>query len=170
MRVDNLVIYYKLISLYLSNLTRIMFQVSFSEDGVAGKIQDEKTFKADGVKNDGNLINVQCFPLYSILLAVGTTEVDYFSVDVEGSESQVLMSVPWHRVNIKVVLDALIFKLIYLSHLLLLLQTLTVEVTSRDEKVVNSLALYMEQHGYRKMGLMDGPSYYDLVFVRRETL
>ena len=51
-----------------------------------------------------------------------------------------------------------------------MLQTLTVEVTSRDEKVVNSLALYMEQHGYRKMGLMDGPSYYDLVFVRRETL
>ena len=91
----------------------IMFQVSFIEDGVAGKIQDEKTFKADGVKNDGNLINVQCFPLYSILLAVGTTEVDYFSVDVEGSESQVLMSVPWHRVNIKVVLDAVIFKLIY---------------------------------------------------------
>jgi hypothetical protein len=54
---------------------------------------DDETFK---------LSNVQCFPLYSILLAVGRTRVDYFSVDVEGSESQILMNVPWHKVNIKV--------------------------------------------------------------------
>ena len=42
--------------------------------------------------------------IFDPILAIRTTEVDYFrvSVEVEGSESQVLMSVPWHRVNIKV--------------------------------------------------------------------
>ena len=58
--------------------------------------------------NDKLIANVQCFPLYSILLAIGTTEIDYFSVDVEGSESQVLMSIPWHRVNIKVYFSIII--------------------------------------------------------------
>ena len=29
---------------------------------------------------------VQCFPLYSILLAVGRTSIDFFSLDVEGHE------------------------------------------------------------------------------------
>jgi hypothetical protein len=51
----------------------------------------------------GNLVRLQCFPLYSILLAVGRTHIDYFSVDVEGSETQILKTVPWHRVNIKVI-------------------------------------------------------------------
>lgn len=48
------------------------------------------------------LIEVQCFPLYSILLAVGRTQVDYVSLDVEGSESSILMNVPWHLLDIKV--------------------------------------------------------------------
>jgi hypothetical protein len=56
-------------------------------------------------KNESyQIVNIQCFPLYSILLAVGNTQVDYFSVDVEGSELQVLTSIPWHKVNIKVLL------------------------------------------------------------------
>ena len=42
------------------------------------------------------------FPLYSILLAVGRTNVDYFSVETEENESQILTNIPWHRVNIKV--------------------------------------------------------------------
>ena len=53
-------------------------------------------------------MNVQCFPQYSIMLAIGTTEIDYFSVDVEGSESQVLMNIPWHRINIKVYVQLLL--------------------------------------------------------------
>ena len=53
-------------------------------------------------------MNVQCFPQYSIMLAIGTTEIDYFSVDVEGSESQVLMNIPWHRINIKVYVSIII--------------------------------------------------------------
>ncbi|KAF2368423.1 Methyltransferase FkbM [Trinorchestia longiramus] len=46
---------------------------------------------------------VQCFPLYSFLLATNLTSVDYFSLDVEGQELNVLKTVPWSRVDIKVV-------------------------------------------------------------------
>ena len=43
-------------------------------------------------KIDGKIkrkIKVQCFPLYSVLKAIGNPKVDYFSLDIEGSEFQV---------------------------------------------------------------------------------
>lgn len=49
------------------------------------------------------LYKAQCFPLYSMLIAVGRTQVDYFSLDIEGSELQVLKTIPWHKVDIKVI-------------------------------------------------------------------
>ena len=45
-------------------------------------------------------LKVQCFPLYSILLALGVDHVDYFSLDVEGSELEVLKTVPFGAVTI----------------------------------------------------------------------
>ena len=47
-------------------------------------------------------IRVQCFPLYSVLKAIGNPKVDYFSLDIEGPEYQVLKTIPWNDVNIKV--------------------------------------------------------------------
>ena len=43
-------------------------------------------------------IKKQCFPLYSLLLAVGNPRVDYFSLDVEGSELDILRTIPWKKV------------------------------------------------------------------------
>ena len=45
---------------------------------------------------------VQCFPLYSLLLASNRTTVDYFSLDVEGHEMRIHETIPWKRVTIKV--------------------------------------------------------------------
>nr|CAH0110638.1 unnamed protein product [Daphnia galeata] len=50
---------------------------------------------------NASVYTVQCFPLYSILLAVGRTHVDYFGLDVEGAEYKILETIPWHKVNIK---------------------------------------------------------------------
>ena len=47
-------------------------------------------------------ILAQCFPIYSLLLAVKRTTVDYFSLDVEGSELQVLKTIPFDKLDIKV--------------------------------------------------------------------
>lgn len=45
---------------------------------------------------------VQCLPIYSLMLAVNVTTVDYFSLDVEGVELEVLQTIPWDKVDIKV--------------------------------------------------------------------
>ena len=43
-----------------------------------------------------------CLPFYPILLAMGNPTVDYFSLDVEGAELQILKTIPWNNVEIKV--------------------------------------------------------------------
>ena len=45
-------------------------------------------------------IEVQCFPLYSVLMALGNPHVDYFSLDIEGAEAPVLQNLPWDKVNV----------------------------------------------------------------------
>lgn len=52
-------------------------------------------------ENSKTVYKVQCFPLYSILLAVEKTEIDFFGLDVEGSEFKILKTIPWHKVDIK---------------------------------------------------------------------
>ncbi|XP_043208734.1 uncharacterized protein LOC122374191 [Amphibalanus amphitrite] len=47
---------------------------------------------------------VDCYPLYTILLAMNITTVDFFSLDVEGQEMGVLAYLPWDKLNIKLVL------------------------------------------------------------------
>ena len=45
---------------------------------------------------------VQCYPLYSLLLAAGNPTVDYLSLDVEGAELKVLRTIPFSEVDIRV--------------------------------------------------------------------
>ena len=43
-----------------------------------------------------------CLPFFAILLAMGNPTVDYFSLDVEGAELPILKTIPWDKVEIKV--------------------------------------------------------------------
>jgi hypothetical protein len=70
--------------------------------GVGGSIIEQVQHASSDISNAEGVYAVQCFPLYSILLAVGRTHVDYFGLDVEGSEYKILETIPWHKVNIKV--------------------------------------------------------------------
>lgn len=45
---------------------------------------------------------VHCMPLYSILLAMNRTSIDFFSLDIEGNELDVLRTLPFDKVDIKV--------------------------------------------------------------------
>lgn len=62
------------------------------ESGMAGLVPEETP---DSFK-------MQCFPLYSLILATGNRTINYFSLDIEGAEMQVLESIPWDKVNIEV--------------------------------------------------------------------
>ncbi len=44
-------------------------------------------------------LRVQCFPLQSVLLALGNPPVDYFSLDIEGAEFPVLNTIPFDKVR-----------------------------------------------------------------------
>ncbi|KAL3870200.1 hypothetical protein ACJMK2_038281 [Sinanodonta woodiana] len=43
---------------------------------------------------------VPCFPLYSIMLAMKQTSIDYFGLDVEGNELPILQTIPFDDLNI----------------------------------------------------------------------
>ncbi|XP_045167748.2 uncharacterized protein LOC123531033 [Mercenaria mercenaria] len=76
--------------------------VSFLEDSWWGKVFEGNFSKAyRGIGGKGRYVHIQCFPLYSILLALNQTRVDYFSLDVEGAEEGVLDSIPWDKVDIR---------------------------------------------------------------------
>ena len=48
---------------------------------------------------------VECYPLYSLLLAIGRADrVDLLSLDIEGAELAVLRAIPWTKVNIELVM------------------------------------------------------------------
>ena len=49
-----------------------------------------------------NTIKMQCMPLYSLIMAMGNPTVNYFILDIEGAELQVLKTLPWDRVDIEV--------------------------------------------------------------------
>jgi len=55
---------------------------------------------------------LQCLPLFSILLALGNPQVDLMSLDVEGVELSVLKTLPWEKVNIK----ALLIEVVHSNH------------------------------------------------------
>ncbi len=44
--------------------------------------------------------SVPCFPLESILAALNRTDVDFFSLDVEGKELEVLKTIPFGKIQI----------------------------------------------------------------------
>ena len=49
------------------------------------------------------LLKVQCFSLYSLLLAINVTTVDYFSLDIEGAEVEVLQTIPFDKIKFNII-------------------------------------------------------------------
>ena len=47
---------------------------------------------------------LQCYPLYDLLLALHNPRVDFLSLDIEGAELAVLRTIPWDKVNIELVM------------------------------------------------------------------
>ncbi|XP_065334474.1 protein Star-like [Cloeon dipterum] len=71
--------------------------VSFEQKLSLGRIQG-----APGARRPG-LVDVQCVPLFSLLAALNRTNVDFLSLDVEGSELDVLRTIPFGQIDITVV-------------------------------------------------------------------
>lgn len=71
------------------------------EGGMSGLVPEhDERYQEE--RDKGISYNLQCFPTYSLLLALGNPTVNYFSLDIEGAEFLVLQSIPWEKVDIEV--------------------------------------------------------------------
>ena len=66
--------------------------------GKVMKISDNKS----NIAKRSTFTNVVCFPLFGVLKALNVTKVDYFSLDVEGNEMDVLRTIPFDDIDITV--------------------------------------------------------------------
>ena len=90
--------------IHLERIDRFSYFDSYFLKGgagfVAGNIDTmSAAFKNAWHKNDNRIRNVSCGPIGSYLTAIGITHIDLFSLDVEGGELSVLLTMDW---NIKV--------------------------------------------------------------------
>ncbi|KAK3880096.1 hypothetical protein Pcinc_015364 [Petrolisthes cinctipes] len=56
------------------------------------------------IASDKGTIDVNVFPLYSLLRALNYTTVDFFSLDIEGDEMKVLQTIPWDKVKFRLII------------------------------------------------------------------
>ena len=54
-----------------------------------------------GIPNS-KILKMQCMPFYSIIAALGNPKIDFFSLDIDGVDFQVLETIPWQLVDISV--------------------------------------------------------------------
>ncbi len=112
-----------------------------------GKIETPDDSPRKGKLKEARTTEIQCFPLYSILLALNRTTVDYFSLDVEGAGIMVLKTIPFDKLNIRV---------------------LTVEFT-HGSNGKDEILSFMEAQGYKTVMSVVHPKKIanDLVFVSK---
>ena len=76
------------------NISVIISQVEYIESsGGSGKIS---------LQTRGKPTVIPCFPLETLLAALDRKTVDFFSLDVEGVELEILKTIPYDRIDIKV--------------------------------------------------------------------
>ena len=61
-----------------------------------------------GERETGSGHEFQCFPLFSVLLALDNPTVTLLSLDIEGAEFEVFRSLPWDKVDIEVIVTELV--------------------------------------------------------------
>ena len=66
----------------------------------ARKKEIEDMWRINKVPEDERYIYVPCFSLNTIMQALNINKIDFFSLDVEGSEYEVLKSIDFQRFNI----------------------------------------------------------------------
>ncbi|OWF48557.1 uncharacterized protein LOC110452920 [Mizuhopecten yessoensis] len=121
------------------------FNKAFNRGRVVHDQEAKNWIEKQNIKSDP--VQVQCLPLYSILLALNQTTVDFFSLDVEGDELNVLKTIPFDKVNIKM---------------------LTVEYV-HDTRRYSDLQTFMESKGYETLLRMqrDNGSVNDIIFRKK---
>ena len=67
-----------------------------------GKLVENSTNNATHNTGKDHIQNIFCAPLYTMMLALGRNRIDYFSLDVEGFELDLLKTIPFDLLDIAV--------------------------------------------------------------------
>jgi len=116
--------------------------VSFKQERNTGKIAGEPGNTSKGYTD------VQCFPFETYMRALNVTTVDYFSLDVEGLELDILRTIDFSTFNIL---------------------TLSVEFI-HDVEGKDAIEAFMKSKGYRVEALVTNPDWLanDFIFVKKD--
>ncbi|XP_021943517.2 protein Star [Folsomia candida] len=79
---------------WMSGIGKIVPGKKYKYPRFQGQTVSFKGFRTEG--------KIDCFPLVSLLTALNVTTVDFFSLDVEGHEMEVLKTIPFDQIDIKV--------------------------------------------------------------------
>ena len=93
-------------------------------------------------------IRLQCFPLFSIMLALNRSTIDYLSLDVEGSELDILKTIPYRKLDIK---------------------SISVEYAHVGVNGRQNVQEFLENRGYVKIAEVNDTKFRanDLIFVKK---
>ena len=80
-------------------------RVTFDAADQVGGIVNTETGEKPGVEcPEREDLQMQCVPFYSVVQALGSPRIDFLSLDIEGADLQVLMTIPFDKVNISVIM------------------------------------------------------------------
>ncbi|CAG0923039.1 unnamed protein product [Notodromas monacha] len=85
--------------------TKMKVQLVMSDSDSSAE-RGSSALKGGSIKVDGyssTELSINCYPLISILKATGLTTLDVLFLDVQGIEVDILKTVPWQEVNIKMI-------------------------------------------------------------------
>ena len=68
---------------------KINFEIAGLYSGQANKAQDQEVFeyrkKYREIEKREQIVEIQCYPFYALIEALGNPTIHYFSLDVEGT-------------------------------------------------------------------------------------
>ncbi len=83
--------------------TMLNFSTAYVHGGLVQHMEDAQVqWIKRRFKGNSTTIEIPCFPLLSILLALNVSHIDYFSLDVEGAELRILNTIPFDRITFDV--------------------------------------------------------------------
>ena len=117
---------------------------------VGGLVHEMMTSHRQTINSTYDKILVQCFPFYSIIMALGRKRIDLFSLDVEGGELGILKTIPFNEISVDVFLVEYFVK------------------GSKRETVarLNNLRTFLDSKGYGLVAILKR----DLLFIKRNVM
>ena len=83
--------------------TQLSFKGISYLGGLTSFYEKSRINSMEAERKNSDDVQVKCVPFFSLILALNITRIDFFSLDVEGSELNILKTIPFDKVFIDVI-------------------------------------------------------------------